>query len=225
MRQLLSKGQLAVCWALGLWGTFLLLVEYGDTRYWVPGYLLPAFIIAGLALLTLELRKRKPRREDKVATRGKLGSKIITFSLLIIVVAVIVIAIKTLVGAPPTKRDSPSFLEEKVNYIMNNPADFLYIWFDYGPDERLEKELPGDVDTQGKLIIYVRDSRGVFSGKSGEALLDQFKRELESIRSSSFEVWIELEGRQKQNVVAKFISKEGNPLGYFYQGKYHLWGE
>jgi len=220
MRQLLSKGQLAVCWALGLWGTFLLLVEYGNTRYWVPGALLPAFIIAGLALLTLELRKRKPRREDKVAARGKLGSKIITFSLLIIAVAVIVIAIKTLVGAPPTKRSPPSFLEEKVNYIMKNPTDFLDIWFHYGPDERLEKELPESVDTEGKLIIYVHDSRGVFYGKSGKVLLDQFKRELESIRSSSFTMWL-----MKTDIVVKFLNEERIPLGYFYQGEYHLWGE
>ena len=221
MRQLLSKGQLAVCWALGLWSTFLLLVEYGNTRYWVPGALLPAFIIAGLALLTLELRKRKPQKEDRPAGRDKLASKIITFSLLLITVALIVIAIKTVVGTPPTKKSFPSFLEDKVEYIMNNPADFLHIRLYYGPDVELEKELPESVDTEGKLIICVRDSRGVFSRKSGKALLDQFKRELESIRSSSFEVW--LQDLRDTDILAKFLSEERIPLGYFYQGEYHLW--
>ena len=71
--------------------------------------------------------KERLKGEDKMAGRDKLGSKIITFSSLIIAIAAIVIAIKTLGGIPPTKRDSPSFLEEKVNYMMNNPTDFLYI--------------------------------------------------------------------------------------------------
>lgn len=177
----------------------------------------------------LEIEGVKTLRErlkgkDKMAGRGKLGSKIITFSSLIIAIAAIVIAIKTFVGAPPTERSSSSFLEEKVNYMMNNPTDFLYIWFDYGPDERLEKELLGDVDTQGKLIIHVRDSRGVFSGKSGKDLLDQFNKELDSIGGSSFRVWMEF-GGEKENIVAKFLSEEGDPSGYFYQGEYHLWGE
>jgi len=42
-------------------------------------------------------------------------------------IAAIVIAIKTFVGTPPTERSFSSFLEEKVNYMMNNPTDFLYI--------------------------------------------------------------------------------------------------
>lgn len=168
--------------------------------------------------------KERLKGEDKMAGRDKLGPKIITFSSLIIAIVAIVIAIKTLGGTPPTKRDSPSFLEEKVNYMMNNPTDFLFIWFDYGPDERLEKELPGDVDTQGKLIIRVRDSRGVFSGKSGKDLLDQFNKELDSIGgSATIRMWAEFVGREKENIVVKFFNEEGDPLGYFYQGKYHLW--
>ena len=166
--------------------------------------------------------KEKLKGEDKMAGRDKLGSKIITFSSLIIAIAAIVIAIKILVAAPSIKEDLPSFLEDKVSYMMNNPTDFLYVWFDYGPDERLEKELPGDVDTQGKLIVSVRDTRDVFSGKSGKDLLGQFNKELDSIELGSFRVWMD-SGIEKENIVARFLSREGAPLGYFYQGEYHLW--
>ena len=127
-------------------------------------------------------------------------------------------------------------LQAKVDYIMQNPTNFLIVRFDYDRSGVVEKaaesgkeigfgKLPKGVDTKGKTLVMVFDSRGVFSHKSQTALLGQFESELESIRSSSLDVWIELEWRQKQDVVAKFISKEGNPLGYFYQGEYHLWGE
>jgi len=219
MRQILSKGQVVVCWALALWSSFLLVAWSVDTDNFM-GLMFPAIIIAGLALLTLELRKRKPQKGAKPAGRDKVTSRIITFSLLIIAAALTVIAIKTFAGAPP-KRSSLrnlSFLEAKVNYIMDNPTDFLDVGIYYDPHGELERGLPESVDTKEKVIVTVRDNRGVFSRKSGKALLGQFKRELESICSSSLTIRLLLD----TDIVAKFLNEERIPLGYFYQGEYHL---
>ena len=272
MRQILSKGQLVVCWVLGLWCSFVLIVMYGNTEYWVWGGLLPAVIIAGLALFTLELRKRKPRREDKVAARGKLGSKIITFSLLIIAVAVTAMAIKMFVGTPPTKEKdileewrkkisverwlkqpvrelskldqillggeelrkelyeieasywNIFLLDAKTHYMMLNPTSYLYVDFHHDrAGEWARSELPESVDTDGKICVHVRDNRGVFSDKSGAALLGQFKKTLESIYSSSSLPIVTTD--MNSDIVAIFCSRENVPLGYFYQGEYHLWEE
>jgi len=274
MRQILSKGQLVVCWALGLWCSFLLVAWFAYTEN-ILGLILPALVITGLALLTLELRKRKPQREDKVAARGKLGSKIITFSLLIVAVALAAIVIKTFVGTPPKKEKdlleewleqkekdsvvgglkqpvrkkelseldrvilgySPKKLREieasymnvflsdaKSHYMMLNPNRFLYVDFHYDRVGNWARaELPESVDTNGKICIHIRDNRGVFSNKSGAALLGQFKRTLESIYRTSSIAIVNVD--MDVDIVAMFCSEENVPLGYFYQGEYHLWEE
>jgi len=111
-------------------------------------------------------------------------------------------------------------LEAKVNYMMRNPTSFLNIDFHCTPEEVYGREFPGDIPTKNKLVVEIYDNRGRFAGKSGIALLNQFKRELEAVYSYA-EVFVR---NMDANVVAKFYSEGGIPLGYFYQGEYHLWG-
>ena len=114
-------------------------------------------------------------------------------------------------------------LEARVSYIMLNPTNFLDVVFYYDPDGTMGnyKIVPAGVDMKGKIYVQVADNRGVFSYKSGVALLDQFKRELEAIRLPIFFVATDLD----TDIVAIFCDRENIPLGYFYQGEYHLWEE
>jgi hypothetical protein len=41
--------------------------------------------------------------------------------------------------------------------------------------------LSKDIDTNGKILVIVGDTRGAFSDRSGRVLLDRFKRELEAV--------------------------------------------
>jgi len=75
------------------------------------------------------------------------------------------------------------------------------------------------LDTKGKIFVTVHDSRRVFPGKSGVTLLGRFKRELEVIYSFVDHIATNM----RTDIVAKFYTREDIPLGYFYQGKYHLW--
>ena len=111
-------------------------------------------------------------------------------------------------------------LSARVDYIMYNPTTFLNVDFIYDSDGAFGKKVfPRDVDTKGKICVRVIDSRRVFSDKSGVALLGLFERVLESIRWHIFFVATDLD----TDIVAKFLSREAIPLGYFYQGEYHLW--
>lgn len=77
------------------------------------------------------------------------------------------------------------------------------------------------VDTKGKILVMVRDKRGVFSDKSEVALLNYFKTKLEFIY-----LFIQLASTDMAaDTVAKFYSKEGISLGCFYQARHHLWVE
>jgi len=113
------------------------------------------------------------------------------------------------------------FLEAQVKYIMTNPTRFLNIAFSYDLGGRLKPYtgLPETIDTEDKIFIEIWDNRGIFSDKSGIALLDQFKRELEVVYTYISLVATEM----NTDIVAKFLSRESIPLGYFYQGEYHLW--
>ena len=110
-------------------------------------------------------------------------------------------------------------LQGRVSYMMTNPANFLNVVFFYDPDGRFREFFPEGVDTKGKIYVLVTDNRDVFSYKSGIALRDEFKRHLEVIYSFIPEIATDMDA----DVVAKFYSKGGIPLGYFYQGEYHLW--
>jgi len=109
-------------------------------------------------------------------------------------------------------------LEARIDYIMHNPTNFLNVRFYYYPIGQ-SGVFPEGVDTKGKICALIVDNRGVFSYKSGVALLGLFERILESIRWPIFFVATDLD----TDIVAKFVSREGIPLGYFYQGEYHLW--
>jgi len=125
-------------------------------------------------------------------------------------------------------------LQAKVDYIMQNPTNFLIVRFDYdrsgvvgkiaesGEDIGFAK-LPKGVDTKGKILVMVFDSRGVFSHKSQTALLDQFKKELDLIWMHLFVI----SSNMDTDIVASFWARRAIwkdiPLGYFYQGEYHLW--
>jgi len=52
-------------------------------------------------------------------------------------------------------------------------------------------------------------------------MLEEFKRELKVIYSFIDHVATDMDA----HVVARFDSKGQIALGYFYQGKYHIWGE
>jgi len=112
-----------------------------------------------------------------------------------------------------------SLLRAKVDYIMYNPDDFLVVRFYYDPYGNQLKDLLEKVDTEGKILIRVRDNRNVFFRKSRKVLLDQFREELEDIYQ-----FIEMIATDMDtDIAALFYSTENIPLAYFYQGEYHLW--
>lgn len=112
-------------------------------------------------------------------------------------------------------------LADRLDYIMLNPTIPLVVDFHYDPDGRYGRSilLPEGVDTTGRIWVWVQDRKGIFSGKTGKALLNQFKTSLEAIY-----VFIMSEATDMDtDIVAAFYGKEEIPLGYFYQGEYHLW--
>jgi len=119
-----------------------------------------------------------------------------------------------------TSRMESYLLEARIDYIMLNPTIFLKVDFDYDSEGGLLKDmLPKLITTKGKIIITVKDIRGLFSDKSGIALLDTFKRYLEVLYSFVQHIATDM----NDDIVALFYTREEIPLGYFYQGKYHLW--
>jgi len=115
-------------------------------------------------------------------------------------------------------------LETRVDYMVRNPNIFLDVHFHYDSTGWVGRELPGNVDTKGMICIDVRDNnRGGYSYTSGTALLGLFKANLKILFS-----FIKYKGAATDmdtDIVARFYSSETIPLGYFYQGEYHLWGE
>ena len=114
--------------------------------------------------------------------------------------------------------------EARIDYIMRNPDVFLDVHFYYDSTGWFGEGFPENVDTKGKICVEVLDNkRGGFSYVTGTALLDLFKGYLEIVYA-----FIELEGVVTDldtDIVAKFVSRGGISLGYFYQGEYHLWDE
>ncbi|MBA7497169.1 hypothetical protein ES702_07780 [subsurface metagenome] len=115
---------------------------------------------------------------------------------------------------------SLELLRYQVSYLMRNPTNFLGVQFTYDPTGYCGEvmKLPEGVSTKGKIFVLVADNRGLFSYKSGIALRDLFKRELKIIYS-----FIIVAKDVDADIVAKFYSRGDIPLGYFYQGEYHLW--
>jgi len=114
-------------------------------------------------------------------------------------------------------------LEARVNYVMRNPTDFLNVQMYYDLDGEYSKGLPDNVDSKGKIFVWVVDNRDMFSDQSGIALLNTFIISLEEIYSSIVLAVMTID--MDTEIVAVFVSEEFIPLGYFYQGEYHLWGK
>jgi len=120
-------------------------------------------------------------------------------------------------------------LEARVEYMMRNPINFLYVKFRYDRNGSYGELFPERLDTKGKIYVEIRDNRGLFSGRSGTVLLELFKWYLDLIYGFIGQLPLSIEydlyGPMDNDVVAKFYSKGDIPLGYFYQGEYHLWEE
>ena len=100
--------------------------------------------------------------------------------------------------------------QARVDYIMANPTSFLDVRFNYIPDERC-------------IRVEIYDTRGIFSNKSGIALLEQFKKSLETIYSF---VHLDLDSSvlRETDIKAMFFGKGGDtPLGYYSEEEYCLW--
>ncbi len=115
------------------------------------------------------------------------------------------------------------FLEARINYMMKNPTSYLNLdfGFDMSSDFLRTLGLPIHVKTEDKISVIIGDTRDVFSHKSGKDLLDEFERILKTLHLSSM-IWVtDIEN----DIFAIFFNIDGNPIGYFYQGEYHLWDE
>ena len=114
-------------------------------------------------------------------------------------------------------------LHIRINYIMHRPNIFLDIGLFYDFDGRYASmmEFPKNVVTERKIIIGVQDNREIFSRKSERALLSEFEKVLKDIFYDVQMVASDMEN----DIVAIFYSERVVPLGYFYQGEYHLWNE
>ncbi len=114
-------------------------------------------------------------------------------------------------------------LYRMVVHIMVNSTKFGDVRFYYDRDRSYGKKLkfPVDVDTKGKILIIVTDSRDKMFSKSGTGLLEKFKQNLDNIYTYIEDIATDMDA----DIVAKFHSKGDIPLGYFYQGEYHLWEE
>ena len=114
-------------------------------------------------------------------------------------------------------------LEAKVAYMMRNPTGFLLIGLVYDPFGVGGKAwgFPEGVDTKDKIYIGVTDNRGAFANKFEAVLLEQFEKELNIIYAGLFSIAPDMD----TDIVAKLFDMNNVPLGYFYQGEYHLWGD
>ncbi|MBA7494695.1 hypothetical protein ES702_05272 [subsurface metagenome] len=108
-----------------------------------------------------------------------------------------------------------------LRYVMRNPTSFEDVSILYDSTGRLEESFPKGVNTKEKICIAIQDVRGYFSDRSGIALKEAFKGYLDAVYSF-IKQWAT---DMNTDIVVRFISSGGIPLGYFYQGEYHLWEE
>ena len=118
-------------------------------------------------------------------------------------------------------------LHARISFIMKNPDTFweFEIVYDAKGVFTEFKEVPQRVDTEGKFVIKIYDSRDWFSKLESETprikLLEILKGMLEKVYSYIDYMATDM----NTDIVAVFYSKQEIPLGYFYQGEYHLWEE
>ena len=113
------------------------------------------------------------------------------------------------------------FVESIINYIMMYPDSFLRVSHYYDEIGRWAEYFPAGVKTKDKIVVFILDSRDIFSGKTGTTLLLELK--LQGFRACYFLGAIVSD--MDNDIVVKFMDNLGEPLGYFYQGEYHLWDE
>ena len=112
-------------------------------------------------------------------------------------------------------------LEARVDFIMSNPNDFTDISIAYDEKGAIGKQILGDgFDTAGMIAIRLVDRKAIFSNLSGMSLKEEFKKRLAVLYSFIKKMATDM----NNDVVAVFYTKEDVPLGYFYRGEYHLWG-
>lgn len=115
-----------------------------------------------------------------------------------------------------------SLLQARIDYIMQRPNDFMDVMFYYDSTGIFGRELfSGDIDTKGKIMVQVEDTRDFFIDEPG-LLITGFALELNAIYILSTLKSVATD--RDSDIVAVFY-REGKELGYFYQGEYHLWEE
>ncbi len=123
----------------------------------------------------------------------------------------------------PTRLDF-LLLQSQFIYVMAFSDYSQSILLSYDPDGKLgkEKKFPEGVDTEGKIVASIVDSKHRFSGLEVD-LLRAFRRELEFIYN--YGAMVAIAPDMDTDIVAIFYSYRSNPLGYFYEGEYYLWEE
>jgi len=111
----------------------------------------------------------------------------------------------------------------ELSYIFENKTNFLDVNFlyDSGYLGQVLFSSTHDVSTKRKILITIRDSRGIFSNKSEIALLNLFRKALGAMYSFIEDYATDMNA----DVVAILSDDQGHSLAYFYQGEYHLWEE
>jgi len=113
-----------------------------------------------------------------------------------------------------------SLLTARIDYIMQNPNDFLDVVLYYDPNGMLGRELfPETIDTKGKIVVRIEDTRDLFACEP-ELLIIPFALELNAIYKLST---LGLVATDRDSDIVAVFYREGKELGYFYQGEYHLW--
>jgi len=112
-------------------------------------------------------------------------------------------------------------LQDRIDYIMFNPTVPLIVDFHYDSDGQWGIFFPGEVNTKGKIFVWIQDRTDVFSDKTGKVLIDQLKRNLGNIYAFIMAEATDMD----TDIAAAFFNREEIPLAYFYQGEYHLWEE
>lgn len=110
-------------------------------------------------------------------------------------------------------------LTARLNYVMENPSTFLSVQALYDRTGTSVMGLPSHIMTAGRIYISMLDTANVFGEKTGEDLLKAFRKELEYLYS----YFDKCATNMDTDIIATFYHWDGTPLGYFYQGEYHLW--
>ena len=101
-----------------------------------------------------------------------------------------------------------TLLSARIDYMMRNPASYLDVTFAHS------------VET-GEIFVVIHDNRDRFPYKSEVALLDTFKRELETIYSFIAHIATNINA----DVMVAFFSRGNIQLGSFRYGEYYLLDE